>query len=136
MNRTKEFLWFLFLTNLDGPGVSFKYVGQKTIKANSRDRKVESILREKAGEAPIELMIGENEGRTVLFGLSRKIASGKTEQVAFSVHHLVRGADGAALVPLVAEYREDGQLTFEARAGENSIKLNPALEDRLFAMPR
>jgi hypothetical protein len=137
MSRTREYLWFLFLGNLDGKDVTFRYVGPRTVKANGIDRAVEAIVREKPGEGPIELYIGESEGRTVLFGLSRKNQAGKTELVLFSVHRVVKSGGATALVPLVAEYKEDGVLTFEARAArETDLKFNTGLTDQLFALPR
>ena len=52
----------------------------------------------------------------MLYGFSRKLESGKTELITFSLHTAVASGGATALVPLVAEYREDGMLTFEARA--------------------
>jgi hypothetical protein len=137
MNRTREFLWFLFLANLEGKDVVLRHGGKRTIEANGIKRDTEIVVREKPGEAPIELFIGEADGRPVLFGLSRRTAAGRTEMVAFSVHRVVRGPDHAVLVPLVAQYREDGRLTFEARASkETDIKINTRIDDRVFALPR
>jgi hypothetical protein len=136
MNRTQDYLRFLFLANLDGPGVTLKHGGARKIKANDRDRDVEVVVREKSGEGPIELFLGDSEGRPVLFGFSRKMESGKTELIAFSMHSIVTSGGVTALVPLVAEYREDGVLTFEARTKEINLKFNTNLERQLFAIPR
>lgn len=149
MNRTKDYLRFLFLANLEGPDVTLEYAGKRKIKANERDRDVEVVVRKKPREAPIELFIGEaqvgqpkpGEAKAptipVLYGFSRMMESGKTELIAFSMHRVVTSGDITALVPLVAEYREDGVPTFEARVPEHlPIKFNTNLEKALFAIPR
>jgi hypothetical protein len=137
INRTKDYLRFLFLANLDGPDVKLAAGGRRTIKADGNDVEVDVVVRERPGEQPIELLIGVSKGRPLLFGFTRKTPSGKTELVTFSVHKLVKSGGITALVPLVAEYREDGVLTFEARVPrETDVKFNTNLEDRLFAIPR
>ena len=136
MNRTRDYLRFLFLSNLQGPDVTLRYGGQTKIKANGRDRDVEVVIREKPKEKPIELYIGDAKGVAVLYGLSRKLDSGKTEVIAFSMHTVVASGNATALVPLVAEYREDGVLTFEARGGEKDVRLNPTLPDGTYSMPQ
>jgi hypothetical protein len=149
MNRTQDYLRFLFLANFEGPDVTFEYGGKNKIKANGIDREVEVVVRKKPREAPIELFIGEasvgppkpGEAKAppipVLFGFSRMMESGKTEEIAFSVHRVVKSGGITALVPLVAEYREDGVLTFEARVPEHlPLKFNTNLEKELFAIPR
>jgi hypothetical protein len=135
MNRTRDYLKFLFLSNLEGPDVTLRYGGPAKLKANARERSVETVVRERPNEKPIELFIGESEGRPVLFGLSRKLESGKTELITFAVHTQVTSGGATALVPLVAEYREDGMLTFEARAARGTdVKLNASLPASTFSM--
>jgi hypothetical protein len=137
MARTRDYLRFLFLSNLDGPGVTWRYVGPGKVKANGRDRAVDTIVREHPKEKPIEISIGESEGKPVLFGFSRKLDSGKTELITFAVHRVVSSGGVTALVPLVAEYREDGILTFEAAAPhETDIRFNGSIPDETFAMPK
>lgn len=136
INRTKDYLRFLFLRNLEGPDVVLRSGGTRTVKAGDSDRKVEVIVRTKPGEPPMELFIGDAGPRPVLFGFTRKMESGKTELIAFSVHEIVQSGGVTALVPLVAQYREDGELTFEARAPSGKIKFNTSIADALFAIPR
>ena len=53
------------------------------------------------------------------------------------MHTVVTSGGATALVPLVAEYREDGQMTFEAGApNAESVKLNASIPDATFAMPQ
>ena len=137
MARTRDYLKFLFLSNLDGPDVTLRYVGPGKIKSNARERAVEVIVRERPKEAPIELSIGESEGKSVLYGFSRKLESGKTELITFAMHRTAKSGGVTALVPLVAEYREDGILTFEARAAkEADLRFNVSIPDSTFAMPK
>jgi hypothetical protein len=137
MNRTRDYLRFLFLSNLEGRDVTLRYGGATKIKANGRERAVETVIRERPGEKPIDLYIGDADGRPVLFGFSRKLESGKTELITFAVHTPVTSGGATALVPLVAEYREEGMLTFEARAARGTdIRLNLSLADATFAMPQ
>jgi hypothetical protein len=135
--RTRDYLKLLFLSNLDGPDVTWQYVGAGKLKSNMRERAVEIIAREKPKEARIELSIGDSEGKPVLYGFSRKLESGKTELITFAVHRVLKSGGVTALVPLVAEYREDGMLTFEARAAkEADLRFNVGIQDATFAMPR
>jgi hypothetical protein len=137
MARTRDYLKFLFLSNLDGSDVTLRYVGPGKIKSNARERAVEVIVRERPKEAPIELSIGDSEGKSVLYGFSRKLESGKTELITFAMHRTAKSGGVTALVPLVAEYREDGILTFEARAAkESDLRFNVSIPDSTFAMPK
>lgn len=138
INRTREYLRFLLLSNLDGPDVTFDYAGETTVKADRKERKVERIVRHHPKELPIDLFIGDSKGTPVLYGFSRKLDTGTLELITFCFHTLVKSPGGSALVPLVAEYFEgpDHVPTFEARASKaTDIKFNSGLDEKFFAMP-
>lgn len=139
-DRTKDFVRLLILSSYDGPGVTFRDLGRAKLAVGDTERDVEKIVRERPGDSPIELMIGDDDHkRPVLYGFQRQTPAGKAELIVFSFHTPIRTQGGTVLVPLVAKYYEQGVITFEAAASKDAdVKLNtnPPLEDRLFAMPR
>jgi hypothetical protein len=135
-DRTKDFVRLLLLSNYEGAGVTFRHGGRTKFTAGDVDRDVDVVLRERQGEAPLELMIGDDKGKTVLFGLKRKTAAGKTELVAFSFHTPIATSGGTILVPLVAQYFEEGVINFEARASKGAdVKVNTNIDDSTFRIP-